>query len=147
MSDNNDTLNWYKENANDFVKRTTGVDMSDLYRSFLKHIPTSGYIMDLGCGAGSAALYFTQKGYRVLAVDGCEELCDYTHLRAGCPVRAMRFEELDYEDSFDGVRSFRRRTGQPSSGGSGGGRGLRRRRTDSQGHSAHCLRQVGRDRI
>ena len=103
MPENNDTLNWYKENAKDFVKRTTGVDMSDLYRSFLKHIPTSGYIMDLGCGAGSAALYFAQKGYRVLAVDGCEELCDYTHLRAGCPVRAIRFEELDYEDSFDGV--------------------------------------------
>ncbi len=103
MTDNNNTLNWYRENAKDFVARTTDVDMSEHYRSFLTHIPAGGYIMDLGCGAGSAALYFTQKGYRVLAVDGCKELCDYTHLRVGCLVRTMHFEELDYEDSFDGV--------------------------------------------
>ncbi|MBO4326260.1 MAG: class I SAM-dependent methyltransferase [Clostridia bacterium] len=103
MADNSDTLNWYKENAKDFVTRTTDVDMSDHYRAFLKYIPAGGYIMDLGCGAGGAALHFTQAGYSVLAVDGCEELCEFTRLRAGCPVRTLRFEELDYEDSFDGV--------------------------------------------
>ncbi len=67
----NDTLSWYKANAKDFVLRTTDVDMSGYYRSFLEYVPAGGYIMDPGCGAGSAALYFTQRGYRVLAVDGC----------------------------------------------------------------------------
>ena len=103
MADNNGTLNWYKENASDFISRTTDVDMTDHYGAFLEHIPEGGRIMDLGCGAGSAALYFTRAGYRVLAVDGCRELCEFTHRRVGCPVRNVRFDELDYEDSFDGV--------------------------------------------
>ena len=57
----------------------------------------------MGCGAGSASLYFTQMGSQVLAVDGCRALCEHTHRRTGCPVRCMRFEELDFADAFDGV--------------------------------------------
>ena len=103
MSEQNDTLNWYRENTEEFIGRTAAVDMSDHYCRFLKLLPAGGYIMDLGCGAGSAALFFTQMGYPVLAVDGCGELCEYTHRRVGCPVRCLRFEELDYENAFDGI--------------------------------------------
>ena len=60
-------------------------------------------VMDLGCGAGNAALHFSKKGYDVLAVDGCPELCEHTRRRVGCPVRVLRFDELDYENAFDGV--------------------------------------------
>ena len=70
MLEKNDTLIWYHENAEAFIDRTADVDMSDLYRTFLTYMPSGGSIMDLGCGAGSAALFFTQMGYRVLAVDG-----------------------------------------------------------------------------
>ena len=101
--ESNDTLMWYQKNAQEFIDRTAEVDMSDLYRRFLEYLPSDGSVMDLGCGAGSAALFFTQMGYQVLAVDGCRELCDFTQRRAGCPVRCLRFEELDYEDAFDGV--------------------------------------------
>lgn len=103
MSDHNYTLNWYRENADEFIHRTNTVDMSELYRTFMPFVPPGGHVMDLGCGSGSAALYFTQAGYQVLAVDGCREMCDYTHKRVGCPARCLRFEELDYENAFDGV--------------------------------------------
>lgn len=99
----NDTLAWYQENAETFIAGTGKVDMTALYRSFTDLVPAGGSVMDLGCGAGGASLYFTQHGYRVLAVDGCRELCDYTRRRTGCRVRHMRFEELDYTDAFDGV--------------------------------------------
>ncbi len=99
----NDTLQWYQKNAGEFIARTADVDMSALYSSFLARVPSGGRILDLGCGAGGASLYFTQRGYRVLAVDGCEALCEYTRRRAGCAVRQMRFEELAYTDAFDGV--------------------------------------------
>ena len=59
--------------------------------------------MDLGCGAGSAAAFFTQMGYPVLAADACPSMCEHTRARAGCSVRVLRFEELDYEDAFDGI--------------------------------------------
>ncbi len=55
---NNDTLNWYRENAEEFITRTETVDMSALYDAFLSHVPAGGGVMDLGCGAGNAALHF-----------------------------------------------------------------------------------------
>ena len=103
MTERNDTLNWYRENAEEFISRTEPVDMSALYDQFLSHVPAGGRVMDLGCGAGNAALHFSTKGYDVLAVDGCPELCEHTRLRVGCQTRVLRFEELDYENAFDGV--------------------------------------------
>ena len=97
----NNTLDWYRENAEAFIANTGKVDMSAHYNSFLELVPSGGYVMDLGCGAGSASLYFTQNGYRVLAVDGCPEFCEFTRQRAGCEARNMRFDELDYTDTFD----------------------------------------------
>ena len=76
MPNPNDTLYWYQENAEAFIERTEAVDMSEFYRKFLTYVPSGGSILDLGCGAGGASLYFAQQGYRVLAVDGCPELCD-----------------------------------------------------------------------
>ena len=103
MSLQNSTLNWYRENVEDFIANSGHVDMTMLYRKFLDQVSSGRYIMDLGCGAGGASLYFTQQGYQVLAVDGCSELCDYTRQRVGCEASVMRFEELDYTDAFDGI--------------------------------------------
>ena len=103
MSRQNNTLNWYQDNAGDFIANSGHVDMTMLYRKFLDQVSSGRYIMDLGCGAGGASLYFTQQGYQVLAVDGCSELCDYARQRVGCEARVMRFEELDYTDAFDGI--------------------------------------------
>ena len=103
MTQSNGTLAWYRENAEEFIARTADVDMSALYRPFLAQLPEGARILDLGCGAGSAALYFARLGYPVVAVDGCREMCDYTRRRVGCPVRTLRFGELDYADAFDGV--------------------------------------------
>ena len=99
----NNTLDWYRENAKEFAANTGKVDMTALFRAFLEMVPSGGSVMDLGCGAGSASLYFTRAGYQVLAVDGCRELCEYTGRRAGCETRLLRFEELDYTDAFDGI--------------------------------------------
>ena len=99
----NDTLTWYRENAETFLSRTGNVDMTAVYTPFRELVAPGGSILDLGCGAGSAALYFTRKGYKVLAVDGCAEYCEHTRRRAGCEVRQMLFGELDYTNAFDGV--------------------------------------------
>ena len=99
----NNTLTWYRENAETFLSRTGNVDMTAVYTPFLELVAPGGSILDLGCGAGSAALYFTRKGYKVLAVDGCAEYCEHTRRRAGCEVRQMLFGEVDYTNAFDGV--------------------------------------------
>ena len=103
MDRQNNTLKWYEENAEELVARTSNVDMTELYRAFLAQVPAGGSILDLGCGAGKAAQFFVQSGYSVLGVDGCAALCEHTRRSVGCPVRCLRFEELDYEAVFDGV--------------------------------------------
>ena len=103
MNKENHTLAWYRENAEEFIARTENVDMTALYRAFLAQVVPGGRILDLGCGAGGAALSFVRQGYSVTAVDGCAELCEYTRRRVGCPVRCLRFEELDDSGVFDGV--------------------------------------------
>ncbi len=97
------TLDWYRDHMEEFVSHTGNVDMTPQYRAFMELLPAGSRIMDLGCGAGGASVYFTRAGYSVLAVDGCRELCEYTRQRAGCETRHMFFEELDDEDAFDGV--------------------------------------------
>ena len=68
----NDSLKWYQDHTAEFIARTADVDMTLHYSRFLEHVVPGGRILDLGCGAGKASLYFTQKGYQVLAVDGCK---------------------------------------------------------------------------
>lgn len=97
------TLTWYREHLTEFVARTADVDMTPHYEAFLHHVPPGGSILDLGCGAGSATLYFAQRGYRVTPVDGCRNLCEFTARRTGCPARCMLFQDLSDENAYDGV--------------------------------------------
>ena len=99
----NPTLNYYNENAAAFCEGTLHADMSHLYGCFLQHVPAGDKILDLGCGSGRDSLAFLRKGYQVEAVDGSSELCRLASEFIGQPVRCMDFEELDYEEEFDGV--------------------------------------------
>ena len=99
----NTTLNWYHENADVFITRTSGVDMSALYDVFLAYVAPGGKIMDLGCGAGKASRYFVQHGFDAVPIDGCRELCDATTKLTGCPARNILFAQLDYSCEFDGI--------------------------------------------
>ena len=99
----NETLNYYAQNAQEFIAGTVDVDMSRLYRHFLTHLPQDGSILDLGCGSGRDSKFFADLGYRVTAVDGSEELCRRAERLIGFPVRCLLFEELDYVNKFDGI--------------------------------------------
>lgn len=59
--------------------------------------------MDLGCGSGRDSLYFIQKGYRVTAIDGSEEMVKLSSQLIKQPVLHMKFQEMDFQLQFDGV--------------------------------------------
>lgn len=99
----NTTLKWYKENADKFLKQSLTVDMTALYKAFLKYVAPGGKIMDLGCGSGVASLYFIQNGFDTLPVDGCREMCEAATKLTGRQARNILFDELDYENEFDGI--------------------------------------------
>ena len=97
------TLDYYNQNAEAFVKSTVNVDFHDAQDRFLGKLPRQAVILDFGCGSGRDTKYFLGKGYQVEAVDGSEELCRLASEYTGITVRHMLFQELAEEDKYDGI--------------------------------------------
>ena len=97
------TNNFYNKNAKDFFDGTVNADMKDNYKQFLEYIPQGGSILDAGCGSGRDSLAFKEMGYSVTSIDGSEELCKLATDYIGEAVRCIKFEELEFEDEFDGI--------------------------------------------
>ena len=97
------TLMYYNENAEDYVQKTAGIDMSAELNSFTDCLPYGAAVLDLGCGSGRDSRTFQNMGFTVTAVDGSPELCRLASEYAGIPVRCLQFQNLDYHEKFDGI--------------------------------------------
>lgn len=102
MTDNQ-TLNYYDENAQAFVANTINADISANYAEFESRLHNGATILDFGCGSGRDTKYFHDKGYAVDAIDGSEELCKLASEYSGVPVKHKLFQELDEQDKYDGI--------------------------------------------
>jgi len=98
-----DTIEYYNNNAEKYYKNTVEVDMSPLYKEFLKHIKENGHILDAGCGSGRDSLYFLKQGYEVTAIDGSEKLAKLSSELIDQEVKCMKFEDINYKEVFDGI--------------------------------------------
>ena len=58
---------------------------------------------DFGCGSGRDSKYFLENGYEVEAIDGSIEMCKLASEYIGQDVKCMKFEELNEEDTYDGI--------------------------------------------
>ena len=101
--DINKTLTYYNTNAHRFTSDTLDVEFSTIQDSFLAQLPAGSLILDFGCGSGRDSRYFLQKGYRVEACDGSEEMVKAATRNAGIPVKKMLFSELNEENRYDGI--------------------------------------------
>lgn len=99
----NKTLHYYNETAQAFVRGTIDADLSALHQRFLARLPIQAHILDLGCGSGRDAKAFLDAGYQVTALDGSEACCQLAEAYIGQPVLCQTFDELDFENVFDGV--------------------------------------------
>ncbi len=100
---NDDTTVYYDTNADDFIEGTVNVDTGSLRDRFLKYVPASGRILDLGCGSGRDTKVFADAGYEVAAIDASTELCARASEYSGIDVKCMRFEELEDIEKYDGI--------------------------------------------
>ena len=103
MAMKEETLSYYRKNAENFVKGTINADMEFNRKKFLQRLPDQGKILDFGCGSGRDAKVFLELGYEVEAVDGCRELCEMAAEYTGIVVRQMDFMELDVREKYDGI--------------------------------------------
>ena len=99
----NQTLQYYDQNAEQFVTGTLAADMADTRKRFLDCLPAGALILDFGCGSGRDTKAFLEAGYRVDATDGSQEICEKATALTGIRVKRMLFTELDAKDTYDGI--------------------------------------------
>lgn len=98
-----DTLDFYDQNAGEFVTGTLVADMEGSRSRFTACLPSGALILDFGCGSGRDTKAFLDAGYQVDATDGSEELCASASAYTGIPVRKALFSELDACERYDGI--------------------------------------------
>ncbi len=73
----------------------------------LASVEVKGKILDIGCGAGRAALHFQEKGHEVVGIDISQAAVDAARQRGVREVHLMSADELDFpEGTFDTVLLF-----------------------------------------
>lgn len=97
------TLEYYNINASSFAEGTVNVDFSATQDKFLDKLPAGAIILDFGCGSGRDTRYFLERGYRVKAVDGSDELCKIASEYTGIEVKHMYFQELCEVEKYDAI--------------------------------------------
>lgn len=96
-------MNYYDVNAQEFFDGTIDADMSVHYGEFLSQIPEKGHILDAGCGSGRDTLMFKSLGFEVTAIDGSVEMCKLASEYAKQGVVHMQFQDIDFNNIFDGI--------------------------------------------
>lgn len=99
----NKTIDYYNENAKDFVQGTISVDFTKVQHKFIDKLEKGDYILDFGCGSGRDTKYFIDNGFKVDAIDGSEELCKLASDYTGIKVKYMYFQQLSDIDKYNGI--------------------------------------------
>ena len=97
------TIDYYNNNANEFIDSTVDVEFGALQKQFAEMIPQGGRILDLGCGSGRDALAFKTQGFVVDAIDGSAEMVKAASELTGLPVVQALFDEYEPHKLYDGI--------------------------------------------
>jgi SAM-dependent methyltransferase len=97
------TIAYYDANVEKYINESVSADMELLYADFLASVPVRGSLLDLGCGAGRDTKAFLERDYKVTAIDGSQQMVDATTRLTGQPAIHMRFQEIAFENEFDGI--------------------------------------------
>ena len=74
------------------------------YDLFLRFMPKTGKVLDLGCGMGSDSIHFQEIGYDVLAVDKTDELLDDAKKNGvKKTLRLSSINDFTFVNEFDGI--------------------------------------------
>ena len=73
------------------------------YQPFLELIADGGKILDAGCGSGRDTKFFKERRYSVVAFDYSSEIVRLASEYIGEPVLHMSFDDVEFENEFDGI--------------------------------------------
>ncbi len=98
-----DSIDYYNKYAAKEFEETVNQDMSEIMREFLNYLEEGDTILDLGCGSGRDSLTLYELGYDVTPLDASSEMCKLAEIHTGLDVLQMTFEQIDFDDVFDGI--------------------------------------------
>lgn len=98
-----DSIDYYNKYAAKEFEETVNQDMSGIMKEFLDLLEEGDTILDLGCGSGRDSLTFYELGYDVTPLDASEEMCQLAEIHTGLEVLRMTYEEMDFDNVFDGI--------------------------------------------
>lgn len=98
-----DSIDYYNRYAAAYYEQTVDLDMSEVMQPFVEMLPEDAEVLDLGCGSGRDTLALKEFGFYVTAMDGSPELCKLAEIYLDQEVLNLTFEEMDFEDVFDGI--------------------------------------------
>lgn len=98
-----DSIEYYNKYAAKVYEDTVDVDMSEIMEAFLKLLEEGDTILDLGCGSGRDSLTMYEMGFDVTPLDASEEMCKLAEIHTGLDVLQMFYEDMEFEDVFDGI--------------------------------------------
>lgn len=104
----NQTIETYKKNFEQFAKNYQNNTVERDQQDFLALLEAINgkKILDVGCGTGTHAQYFSQRNYDVTGIDLVEEFLEYARKRCGANFINMDLKKLNFEtESFDGIWS------------------------------------------
>ena len=72
----NNTINYYSENAQQFLTQYDSVEAAEVHASWYHHLANLpvGYALDVGAGSGRDARWLAKQGWQVTAVEPAEQL-------------------------------------------------------------------------
>ncbi len=97
------SYNYYNEHAKEFYEGSINADMSELINKFTSYLQPGAHILDAGSGVGRDTKTFLEMGFKVSAFDASEEMVKMSTEYTGVQTRLLKFEDMDYENEFDGI--------------------------------------------
>ncbi len=96
------TLDFYASQAEHYLGYRPE-DINPELPAFLDLLPRNARILELGCGGGVDAAFMMARGFDVDPTDGVAEMAAQAEMRLRCPVKVMRFDELEAVERYDAI--------------------------------------------
>lgn len=97
------TVRFYDQKGHDYFRQTIDVDMTTIYRRFLKYLKPGAKILDAGSGSGRDTRAFLSLGYAVEAFDASRTLAGLSSKLTGVQTQVLRFQEFRCHQKYDGI--------------------------------------------
>lgn len=98
-----DSIDYYDKHSGEYYEATVDLDMSKQLERFFELLPENAEVLDLGCGSGRDTVWLEEAGCYVTPMDGSAQMCELAGIYTDKEVLNLTFEEMDFEEVFDGI--------------------------------------------